>query len=187
MMNKSKSFLIEFGWLLLSALITVLVLTLMFGKDAFQKNLGIDLHDTYFVTPSIPVYVTLFIIVGFIIYYIKEFRKKFSRKTQNLITIILGLLFLVSLTRISLVVSSFKGMEAAYKSQSQNESTAKGWKVYPSLPNLKTPAPQSAVSRYTILEYLMILVLVIIASLLLKLGYDWGKSQRDKSVILERV
>ncbi|RZK36499.1 MAG: hypothetical protein EOO90_27250 [Pedobacter sp.] len=183
MMNKAKPLLIEFGWLLLSAFITALILALMFGKEAFQQNLSINLHDTYFVTPSIPVYITLFIIVGFIIYYIKEFRKKFSRKTQNLTTIILGLLFIVALTRIGQAVSSFKVMEAASNMQNQNDSTAKGWKVYPPLPNLKKPVPESTVSLYTILEYLVILIQVIIASLLIKLGYGSGKWQRDKSVL----
>lgn len=177
-MNKPKTLLIELGWLLLSALITVLIFALFFGKAIFQKTIDINLHDSYFVTQSSPLYVTLFIIIGFIIYYVKESKRNFVRKTQNIIILIFGLSLIIALIRMGSVVSTFKGMETAYISQHQNESIAKGWTVHPPQTNLKKPEPQSTASLYNATEYSMILVKVIIVSLLLNLSYKWGKSQK---------
>lgn len=181
-MKKLKVVLIEFYWLVFSAIITVLIFALIFGKSAFQKTIDLNLHDTYLVSPSIPIYITSFIIIGFIIFYIKEFKKNFSRKSQNLITVIFGLLFIVALTRTSQVISSIKGMEVAYNSQHQDETTAKGWTVYPPLKNLQKTEPKSAISLYDILAYSILLMEVIIVSLLFRLGYKWGKSKIDITV-----
>ena len=178
-MNKPKTLLIEFCWLFLSAIITVLIFILLFGKSAFQKTIDINLHDTYFVTSSIPLYFTSFIIIGFIIFYIKEHKKNFKRKTQNIITVIFGILFIVALTRIATTVSLFKGMEMAYNSKHQSEPTSNGWTIYPPLKNLKKPESKSTISLYDILAYSIMLVQVLIVSLLLKLGYNWGKSKID--------
>ncbi|RDC57459.1 hypothetical protein DU508_09930 [Pedobacter chinensis] len=178
-MNKPKSLLIEICWLLLAALINLSILILVFGKNILQKTVAINLHDTYFVTQSLPLFAFLFIVISFVIYYVKEHRKHFQRKAQNIIIIIFGLLLILSLTRINGLISLFKGIETSLKNSNQNDLPATGWTVYPPLGKLEKAEPKVYISFSEILSYSIMLIQVFIIYLLVKLGYKWGMRQNE--------
>ncbi|RQO68366.1 hypothetical protein DBR40_20705 [Pedobacter sp. KBW01] len=78
-----------------------------FGKAIFEKDIDINLHDTYFVIKDQHFLIWGFIIFSFILYFIKEKRYVFSRKLPYTIFLVLGLAFSILIMKAAPVVSFF--------------------------------------------------------------------------------
>ncbi|MFC4213459.1 hypothetical protein ACFOWA_19860 [Pedobacter lithocola] len=173
--SKLKLLLIEISWLLLAAVITLLLCTLIFGLQIFQNSIDINLHDTYFVTQSSPIIFIFFIVISFTIYLIKEGKHSYRRKFQNLITLFLGFILLMCLSHLINIVATFASFEK-FSQASSGESLDNGWTVHPPL-EAKNSKSVGKFEPFKILSILIILTQLIAASLMIRLGYKWGQAK----------
>ena len=87
--------LIELMWLTLSLAISLLVSLFLFGQGLLTGSIDLQLYDTYFVLSPFWAIFPLFLIVGFLVFLIKEWRNRFRRKLPTLILCTLGLFLIV--------------------------------------------------------------------------------------------
>ena len=98
-MKNLKPLLIEALWLLGCITFTIIIDLALLGKGVFEKDIDINLHDTYFVIRNQHFLICLFIILSFFLYFIKENRHAFERKSAFFIFLILGLSFSTLITK----------------------------------------------------------------------------------------
>ncbi len=98
MQKISRQIFIEISWLTLSLALTVLLALFLFGKTFLSGDLDLHLHDTYFIILRWLILTPLFLLVTLMIYFIKEFRKSFSRTFPSWLLVITGLTLVILLT-----------------------------------------------------------------------------------------
>lgn len=117
---KIKPILIEILWLLGCIAITIVIGLLFFGKAIFEKDIDINLHDTYFIVTNQHFFICFFTFFSFSLYFIKEKRNSFNRKLPFFIFLALGLGLNALLVKASPIVTFFNPWRS-------------GWTVYPPL------------------------------------------------------
>lgn len=158
----------EIIWLAVSFGLAVLLSWVLVGKNMLSDSIDIHLHDTYYVIVPLYFLLPIFILITFVVYFIKEFRHSFQRAFPNWIFVITGSVLLISLT---FLIQLF----------SQNFNIA--WTEYPPLsstgvsitPEL-TPDP---VAKF-ITNILMLLQFLILISLLYVV-FRWGTHNQRKN------
>lgn len=169
MQKISRQIFIETSWLALSLGFTTILTLFLFGRSFLNSTLDIHLHDTYFIIAPVYIVLPLFLLVTFIIYFVKEFRNSFRRKLSNWILIIAGLALVIGLTFLIKTFSQvFKG----------------GWTIYPPLsalgPDKVSELTQEPVAKIAI-NFLTVIQIIIVATLLY-VAYRWGtQRQIEKS------
>lgn len=159
-----KKILIELLWLFaIIALGLIIVKNLGFLGSNFA--LDIHLHDTYFVISPWEAVVPTASPIGFFVYFIKEWKQRFSRPVQNGITLLFG----VSL----IIVSTF--CYAVFSNLAVEDSLT----VYPPLSGLGTQSLETHSNNlFTFLAQLSIgLQLATVIGIII-LSYKWGKSRK---------
>ncbi|MNK32748.1 Cytochrome C and Quinol oxidase polypeptide I [compost metagenome] len=158
-MLKTKNALIECFWLLGCVIFAILAGLAFFGKAVFEKDIDINLHDTYFVIKDQHILIWCFILFSFILYFIKEKRQGFRRKLPYFIFLVLGLAVSILLMRASPMVSFFNPWQS-------------GWTVYPPLSvkikaDTINPIKAFATDFLTPFNGLLLLQVLVITALLL--------------------
>jgi len=110
MENKLRSYLPELNWLIISAILAFVLTGLLFGWSSINNTVDLHLSDTYFVFPAWSILTPLLLLVIFILYFIKEKRKSFSRNAPGWILIISGVLLIISLAILTNQLSKGIGM-----------------------------------------------------------------------------
>lgn len=161
MQRSSTRFLMEAFWLALSLGVTLLLSFLIGGRNAFSNTVDIHVGDTYFILEPFRVWLLLFLLISFLLYFIKEFRYSFRRSGPNRILVIIGLALIIALT---LLVSTFSGFYTG------------GWTVYPPLSALtpekapgltQDPVTKSIINFFTIVQVLVLIMLLFVT-------FRWG-------------
>ena len=168
MANKTKTIAGELVWIAFSAAITAILSTFLFGWTFVSKGADLHIHDTYFVVSRWFILIPLFLLINFIICFIKEKRKSFARTVPNLVLVVSGLICLVSLTYLIKFFSL----------------TATVWALYPPMSRLNDAGGQQVpafLSEKYISNFLIILQVVLLI-LLLYATYRWG-TQKSKELI----
>jgi len=159
--------LTELIWLTVSLGLTILLAAFLFGWAFLKGDLDIHLHDTYFVFSSWLILTPLFLLVTFVLYFIKEKRKSFSRTLPNWLTIISGLTLVLTLT---LLIKQF--------SEFANVLTG-GWTIYPPLSALKDPEPELTKNPLvTIISNFLAVVQFIVLTMLIYVAFRCGTQKR---------
>src|SRR3982751_1165629 len=97
-MTKSlRSILTELSCLAVAIIVTILICRFVFLWDFSRDTLGLKLHDSYFVISAVSIIVPLFLLITFILYFIREIRTSFSRTLPNIILFATGLLLIIML------------------------------------------------------------------------------------------
>ncbi|QMW00577.1 hypothetical protein [Spirosoma foliorum] len=163
MMQKAiRQGFIEISWLILSLGLTMLVARFLFGPT-FLTSLDIQLYDTYLVVESWYILVPMFLLVTFMLYFVKEFRNSFRRTYLNWILIITGLALVISLIVLVSAFSQFSG--GSLLSESGSDKT-------PAL--TQNPMAKMITNFFTAIQLLII-------SILLFISYRWGVQKRNSS------
>jgi heme/copper-type cytochrome/quinol oxidase subunit 1 len=165
---KNKLILHEILWLLGCIAFTIIIGLLFFGKAIFEKDIDINLHDTYFVIENQQFFIYFFTIFSFSLYFIKENRHSFNRKLPLVIFLILGLGFNILLIRASPIATFFNPWRS-------------GWTVYPPLSVKAKPIEVNAIKGFaatfiTPFNALLAIQIFVIA-LMLYAAYKYGKSR----------
>jgi len=167
MQNKIKPYLTELIWLTVSLALTMLLAAFLFGWTFLKGDLDIHLQDTYFVFSSWLILTPLFLLVTFVLYFIKERRKSFSRTLPNWLTIISGLTLVLTLTLLIKQLSEFASVLTG------------GWTAYPPLSTLKDPEPELTKNPLiTIISNFFTVVQFIILTMVLYFAFRCGTQKK---------
>jgi hypothetical protein len=75
MTTSFRSILIEILWLAIAFMATIMLCRSIFLWDFRSGTLDLHVHDTYFVFSAVTIIVPFFLLITFIIYFVKEARK----------------------------------------------------------------------------------------------------------------
>ena len=165
---KNKPILIEIVWLLGCIAITIIIGLLFFGKAIFEKDIDINLHDTYLIIKNQHFFICFFTFLSFSFYFIKEKRNSFNRKLAFFIFLTLGLSLNILIVKAGPIVAFFNPWQS-------------GWTVYPPLSVKAKPIEVSAIKGFastflTPFNALFAIQFLVIA-LMLFAAYKHGKSR----------
>ena len=168
-MNSFKPILGELLWLFIAFGLAILICYFIFDWDIRGVVLDPQMADTYLVLSTATIVSPVFLLVAFLLFFIKESRKKFIRKIPNAILLMtgLGLITLLAFLNKTLVMLG----------------TNYGWTAYPPLSMLPESAPEGpklnplAAVGTNIVTILQILVTIA----LLYMAFHWGKGAKESS------
>jgi len=163
---KIKPILQETLWLTGCIAVTIIVGILFFGKAIFEKDVDINLHDTYFVIANQHFFICFFIFFSFVGYFIKENRYGFNRKLPLRIFLILGLGFNVLLVKMSLIATFFNPWKS-------------GWTVYPPLSVKAKLTEVNVINEFAATVFTptnaLLAIQILVIALMLRAAYKYGK------------
>lgn len=167
LLMKNKSLFHEILWLIACLIFTIAINFALLGKSVFEKDIDINLHDTYFIVKDQHILIWSFIVFSFILYFIKEKRQAFSRKLPYAIFLVLGLTFSILIMKAAPIVSFFNPRQS-------------GWTVYPPL-QAKVKPEVSPINEF-VATFLtpfngLLLLEVLVITLLLWATYRYAKSR----------
>lgn len=164
----TRRILIDVVWLILSLVLTTLLALFLFGQTFLSGELDLHLHDTYFVISRWLILTPLFLLVTFIIFFIRTFRNKFEMTFSNWILLLSGLLLVIALTILIKVFSQF---------------TFGGWTMYPPLsalgpdqvPEVKEDPVTTFITNFLTVVQAIVLVVLAFAT------FRWGTLKHRES------
>jgi hypothetical protein len=166
MRKVTRQFFIELLWLAISLGLTTLLARFFFGRTFLTGKLDIHLRDTYFLVSPMKILLLMFLLVTFIIYFLKGLRNSFRVTLSNWILAVIGLGVIIGLTSF---VRNF------------SQHFTGGWTAYPPLSALGPGKVRELTQQYPISEvianFLMVIQLVILIMLLF-VTYRWGIKKR---------
>lgn len=164
MQKLSRQIAIEVLWLILSMVLTISLAAFLFGWTFLSGNIILHLHDTDFVISRWLILITLLFLTTFLVYFIKELRKSFSRIFPNWLIMITGLTLVVLLT---------------FQIKSFSQFLLGGWTLYPPLSALgpdkfpeitEDPAWKFITNFLTLIQFFVLLMLLFLV-------YRWGRQK----------
>ena len=165
---KNKLILQETLWLTGCIAFTIITGLLFFGKAIFEKDIDINLHDTYFVIANQHFFICFFIVFSFLCYFIKENRHAFNRRLPLGIFLILGLGFNILLVKMSLIAAFFNPWNS-------------GWTVYPPLSVKAKPTEVNAITGFAATLFTptnaLLAIQILVILFMLRAAYKYGKSR----------
>jgi heme/copper-type cytochrome/quinol oxidase subunit 1 len=168
-MNSFKPMLAELFWLTIAFIVTMLICSLVFHWDNWG-TLDLQMHDTYIVFSAATIIAPIFLLVTFVLYFIKESRKRFSRKVPNIILLIAGLGLIPAL---SFVLKALVVLGTNYN----------GWTAYPPLSMLPESGPEGAELNLfaAVLTNVLIGLQIMVTGALLYAVFHWGRGTKENS------
>lgn len=166
MQKVTRQFFIELLWLAISLGLTILLALSFFGRTFLAGKLDIHLRDTYFVVSPMKILLPMFLLVTFIIYFLKELRNSFRITLSNWILAVLGFTLIIAL---AFLVKNFA------------QDFTGGWTVYPPLSALGPGKDRELTQQYPISEVIANFLMAIqigILIMLLFVTYRWGIQKR---------
>lgn len=172
---KSKIQLNDFISLGIISIISIALWRYVGGKEVFNNHFEIDLHDTYFITSAWLVLFFLFVLISFPVYLIKTRKHHYQRKNENVIAIILGLLFMLCLFQLINLTAALNSPLIKATQTLATTSLDNGWTVHPSIAkHANHGVIQSSKGSEIFIRTLIGIGLCIVCALI-NLSYHWGK------------
>lgn len=167
-MNSFKPMLAELFWPTIAFIVTMLICSLVFHWDN-RSTLDLQMHDTYIVFSAATIIAPIFLLVTFVLYFIKESRKRFSRKVPNIILLMAGLGLIPAL---SFVIKALVVLGTNY-----------GWTAYPPLSMLPESGPEGAELNLfaAVLTNVLIGLQIVVTVALLYAVFHWGQGVKENS------
>lgn len=161
MQKESRQIFPEILWLTISLGLATLLAMFLLRGNFLTGTLDIHLHDTYFVMASEYIFVSLFLLVAFVVYFLKELRQAYKRSLPNWILLGTGLSFIVALAFLNKMFSQAFSMSGT---------------LYPPLsslgPDKLSEMIQDPVAKFVTVFFTVIQMVTLL--LLLWVAYRWG-------------
>lgn len=167
MTKPSLSNLKELLWLAIAFIGAALICYLLLDWDDRGAIITPQRSDTYIILSTTTIVPPVFLLVAFLLFFIKESREKFSRKTPNILLLLigLGLITLLAFVNKSLVILG----------------TNFGWTAYPPLSMLPDSGPEDAALNpfvASLANALTVLQILVTVSLLYVV-FHWGRNTKQ--------
>ena len=163
MQKVGRQILMEVLWLTVSLGITILIISMLFRWSFTNETIDIHLYENIYLVNKWHILIPLFLLVTFLIYFIKEFRTSFRRNLANTLLVIVGSTLIVSITILTRAIS---------------QSFITGWTIYPPLSALGPGDPVVAHDPATkAILNILIIVQILILLMLLIVAYSWGSKK----------
>lgn len=168
----AKSFrliLSELLWLAIAFIGAALICYLPFDSDARGVFLDLQMHDTYFVISRATIIPPVFLLLTFVLYFIKEIRKRFSRKVPNTIVLVSGLLLIILLAFVNKSIIIL--------------GTNYGWTAYPPLSMIPESGPEGATLNpfAARLANALTVLQIMVTVALLYVVFHWGRGTKESN------
>ena len=163
-MNKIlRQTIAEILWLVVCIGLTILTGSLLFNWSFAEETIDIHLHDTMYVLNCWQILLPTFLLITFIVYFVKELLNNFRRNLPNVLLGIVGFALVISITLLTSAIS---------------QALVSGWTIYPPLTALGEDNPVVGHDPATkfILNFLAIVQMVVLFFLLFVI-YRWGKQR----------
>ena len=169
MTKPSLPILRELLWLAIAFIAAALICYLLFDWDARGAIVDPQRSDTYFVISTATIVPPIFLLVTFVLYFIKEISNRFSKTVPNTILLITGLLLIILLAFVnkSIIVLG----------------TNYGWTAYPPLsmvPELGSEGPELNPFAAVLTNVLTVLQIMVTVALLYAV-FHWGRGVKENS------
>jgi heme/copper-type cytochrome/quinol oxidase subunit 1 len=151
----TNSAAVEMLWLFATASVAIIIAATM-GWEIPSQLIDIHLFDTYILIPAEYVVIALFLLLSFILFFAKEWRKGFSGDLSNCIIIISGLAWVLILSILIFQLPLLYGMT-----------------FYPPLSELEGQTGHETHA----MKYILLAIQFLFISALLFVMYKWGKSR----------
>ncbi|HEY0057490.1 MAG TPA: hypothetical protein VGB56_00060 [Flavisolibacter sp.] len=166
-----RAILIELIWLAIAFMAAILFCRSIFLWNFRSGTLGLHVHDTYLVFSAGTIIVPVFLLMAFIVYFIKEARKRFRRGFPNVILLAAGLLLVILLAYANREVIKM------------GTSIRGGWTSYPplsALPDVVPGTPELEPFAALVTNVLTALQIIITIALLFA-AFHWGRQIKRSS------
>ena len=164
-----RTILAELLWLAIAFIAAALICYLPFDSDARGALLDLQMHDTYLVISRATIIPPVFLLLTFVLYFIKEIRKRFSREVPNTIVLVTGLLLIILLAFVNKSIIII--------------GTNYGWTAYPPLSMIPELGPEGAelnpfaarlANALTVLQIMVTVALLYVV-------FNWGRRVKESS------
>ena len=148
--------------------LTAFLTFLIFGKSILSNELDIHLHDTYFIISKWLFLISLFLLITFIIFFIRAGSRKDNTKFGNWICLISGLALVISLT---IFIKKF------------SQTIPIDWSIHSSLSALSAEEilkMKSETLPAIIINSLLVLQVIILCACIFS-AYRWGSKGVNKN------
>ena len=154
----------ELLWLLTSLILAIFTV-FAFTGDFFPLNgMDISIHDTTIVVQAVMLSITIFLLINFIIYFIRIIRQSYKKVISNWIFIITGILLVLDITilgQLTLTVGVGQW----------NLNSAIGW---------GTDSDLAQTTDFDTANIVLMVLQIILLGLLMFVAFKWGRN-RSKS------
>ena len=159
MKKRYKPLLSELLWLVVVLVITLLICRFAFVWDYRRGTVDLHLHDTYFVLSAATAIIPIFLLITFLLYFLKEFRYRFSRTLPNIILFVAGILLVGLLVFINQEIGKL-------------QTRTGGWTMYPPQEESRNIEPDSLLEGVT---HVFTALQVVVTIALLYAAFQWWK------------
>lgn len=163
----TKQLFTETLWLLLCFLLTLLLALPFLGGKVLSREFEITVHNKTVIIQQWIFTLPLYLLVTFIVYFIKTFRQNLSSKIANRILVAVGILLILLLTMVSALLPHL---------------FSSGFTLYPPLSQLG-PDQLPRIMHNHLLELLnniLMVVQLLVLVMLLVFVYQWGTVKQLK-------
>lgn len=169
MQHPSRKYFNDLFWLALSVAVTVVLTFFFFGKSIFHSELDMHLHDTYFIISKCLILISLFLLITFIIFFIKACSRKDNTEFAYCICVLSGLALVIALT---IFIKRF------------SQNIPMGWSIHPPLSALSPEEISKMKSEFLpaiIVKYLLFFQVIILCMCIFS-AYRCGRIVKQKSL-----
>ncbi|ANE51006.1 hypothetical protein [Flavisolibacter tropicus] len=154
-------------WLGISFLLSVLLLKIVLNYNLFS-GVAIAMEGSHITYPALLYFVPVFLLLSFVVFFIRQTTLRFSRKWTNGILVLTGAFFIITVA----LLNDFLG---------QFNTGTSGWTSYPPLSGL--PEEETITARDTTLTNLIFIgkvLQIIVGVALLFITYKWGRQRSSR-------
>ncbi len=161
--SRSKFIIDQIIWMVVAGAIPIIIYRVIYGNWFLGKPVDPHLNDIKHITEPVMLVIPFIVLSIFCVFFIKEKRKLFSREIPNVILLLAGISFLVSVFPFSVSVE--------FGTSQANLNKTIGW-------SKDSNSSFDLSEEITmLLPVLMVLLYLLVIILMLYVAFKWGRAK----------